>query len=64
MQTLSFHQSNRAPTERLIFNCHQEANAKQPSITAQSVRLFAHGRRQKGVWLLLCKSRSRLKSCI
>ena len=29
MQTLSFQQSNRAPTERLIFNCHQEANAKQ-----------------------------------
>ncbi|MCU7781981.1 toxin YdaT domain-containing protein [Lelliottia amnigena] len=30
MQTLSFHQSNRAPTERLIFNCHQEAAARQP----------------------------------
>lgn len=30
MQTLSFHQSNRAPTERLIFNCHQEAKANQP----------------------------------
>ncbi|MGF2440019.1 toxin YdaT family protein [Enterobacter ludwigii] len=29
MQTLSFQENNRAPTERLIFNCHQEANAKQ-----------------------------------
>jgi hypothetical protein len=31
MQTLSFHQSNRAPTERLIFNCHQEAKQTRRS---------------------------------